>query len=586
MLSLPAPFHATGDALCYARVVEPPRWFGAFQEKTLVCNAAARNAIDRVCQQGGFTQSWAREEQDGFVAMTKLPLVVLVHLMLGLPAGSDKEVRSLLGAYSICMDPHARTCMNVIAGRRPHPRFGFVLDKFSLYYPDNAAIPAAWGSTWSLLHGYSFRTAVLDGSLNRAALSDVRRGTMRAAEGASFDRHKHLLVIDDDSEYEDCAYVQAVAGESDAARLQRIESMVSAMSAAYAGEGTLAMSYDPVERARGVTALESEWALLKAHLPAGTRARPTLRQAGDKVLDMVREAAKQEGKRQKPLLVLAAEAFLSAGHRAKTRPRPRRTLIFDGRRLRRLPAALVTLSSLALGGAAYVAAPPSTTPLWWLLLATVAFTLATVDMVVQDGPSSTPPRHSTNQNMSQQLMDAANPEGVTPSRKGQGGVSFSRRRSSSLVAQPLPEAARAFVGTWDVETIEDQPGDYDAYLQKLGVGWMMRSVAAKMRPSPTFSIEEGVLHSRAAGPAGSELHDVFTTGSVLNVSIGGKAVEMVYQWEGDVLQGIGRSAELAGGDAIQLRRWIPEEEPDTLRLESSFGGAATTRTYRRQVSPA
>ena len=46
------------DAWCYAVTVVPSRHFGAFVEKTLRCNPAARRAIDSVCHAGGFTQEW------------------------------------------------------------------------------------------------------------------------------------------------------------------------------------------------------------------------------------------------------------------------------------------------------------------------------------------------------------------------------------------------------------------------------------------------------------------------------------------------------------------------------------------------
>ena len=58
-------------------------------------------------------------------------------------------------------------------------------------------------------------------------------------------------------------------GESQEERLRRIDGMVAAMVAAY--PSVLAPSFDPEERQRGVTALESEWELLKryAAAPAG-----------------------------------------------------------------------------------------------------------------------------------------------------------------------------------------------------------------------------------------------------------------------------------------------------------------------------
>ena len=77
----------------------------------------------------------------------------------------------------------------------------------------------------------------------------------------------HGLVIDNDSAYEDCAYVSARPEEKAEAREIRIDGLVKAMVASFGGpQGILAPSFDPEERARGVTALEGEWNLLKQQL--------------------------------------------------------------------------------------------------------------------------------------------------------------------------------------------------------------------------------------------------------------------------------------------------------------------------------
>lgn len=269
---LPASFDTKGPAICRAVAVASPngyrRSFGPFAEKTLECDLPARRAIDDMCERGGFTQAWAPGvSPDGFYTMTKIPVVVLVHALLGLPEAADDAAHSLTGAYGICMDPDVRTCMNVIVGRRSS-KAGYVLDKFSLYYPDNAAAPitaaTALGSHWDLLRGYSFRTAALNGSLNRAGLAGLRHGSIPCAPSTSFDRAKHGLAIDAASEYEDCAYLSLRQGESDAERVRRVDGMVEEMVAAYGGEGgVLALSFDPAERAAGVTALEAEWNLVK-----------------------------------------------------------------------------------------------------------------------------------------------------------------------------------------------------------------------------------------------------------------------------------------------------------------------------------
>merc|ERR550532_587941 len=61
-IKLPAPWFPVepGEALCWVVPAKSRRGFGAFEEKTLKCNPAARSAIDQVCAEGGFTQSWER----------------------------------------------------------------------------------------------------------------------------------------------------------------------------------------------------------------------------------------------------------------------------------------------------------------------------------------------------------------------------------------------------------------------------------------------------------------------------------------------------------------------------------------------
>lgn len=254
-------FHVDpGAAKCRAVAVPSGRTFGPFPEKTLVCNLAGRRAIDLECRQGGFTQAWAEQVAVGDdgeqrFTMTKIPAIILVKMMLGLPPEAEAAVQSLVGAYAICMDPGVRTCMNVIVGRRPNGSGGYVLDKFSLYYPDNAAVPAEWGNNWDLLQGYSFRTAALSGSLNRAGLRGI---------AYDFPCDEHGLVIDEESAYEDCAYMRSIPGESNDARKDRINGMVKAMVDTFGGSGScLAASYDPAEQQQGLTALEGEWNLLQ-----------------------------------------------------------------------------------------------------------------------------------------------------------------------------------------------------------------------------------------------------------------------------------------------------------------------------------
>lgn len=118
-----------------------------------------------MCWNGGFTQSWAGRDESGssssqhepFTKMEKIPVIILVKLMLGLQEAQSNVVDALTGAYSICMKPDSRTCVNVIVGRHVDVSTGgFVLDKFSLYYQSNADVPQEWGSKWDLLRGYAF----------------------------------------------------------------------------------------------------------------------------------------------------------------------------------------------------------------------------------------------------------------------------------------------------------------------------------------------------------------------------------------------------------------------------------------------
>ena len=51
---------------------------------------------------------------------------------------------------------------------------------------------------------------------------------------------------------EDCAYVSTIDGETDEARVSRIDGMVEGMVAAYGTQGILSMSFDPAEQADGV----------------------------------------------------------------------------------------------------------------------------------------------------------------------------------------------------------------------------------------------------------------------------------------------------------------------------------------------
>ena len=90
---------------------------------------------------------------------------------------------------------------------------------------------------------------------------------MAVRDGVIFDGATHGLVIDNDSAYEDCAYVTTIADETPEARMARIDGLVKAMVASYGGaQGILAPSFDPLEREQNITALEGEWNLLKKQI--------------------------------------------------------------------------------------------------------------------------------------------------------------------------------------------------------------------------------------------------------------------------------------------------------------------------------
>ena len=53
---------------------------------------------------------------------------------------------------------------------------------------------------------------------------------------------------------------------------------------------------------------------------------------------------------------------------------------------------------------------------------------------------------------------------------------------------PLPPEAHAFLGTWNQKSVEN----YDAFLSdSVGLTWALRKVAMRIKPKPTWSLEEG-----------------------------------------------------------------------------------------------
>ena len=114
---------------------------------------------------------------------------------------------------------------------------------------------------WPIINGYSFRTAIFDGNLNRDALNDLRHNKLQIINKCEFKKELYGLKIDDDSEYEDCGYMEGISGETKEKLMNRIKKMVDNIVKSYecdSEECILAYSYDPEERKNNVTAIESE----------------------------------------------------------------------------------------------------------------------------------------------------------------------------------------------------------------------------------------------------------------------------------------------------------------------------------------
>jgi len=254
-------FGADEDNVCYVGPVPNGRMFGQFKEKNLVCNESAQKAINRLCDTRGFEYGWSKYQGNAqFQILSKTPATPILNLIMG--DTDETTIKELEGAYSVCMDPLKRTCVNVFVGRRENIDKKWSVDKFSLFYPDNTIAYAMWGIQWPLLPGYSFRTAVLNGTLNRGDLRGLKNGTLPTKY--KFEAKTHGLVISDDSEYEDCAFVAQIPNESTEDLCARIDRLVVTMICAYGGPGgILALSYDPKENQENMSALQSEWELLQ-----------------------------------------------------------------------------------------------------------------------------------------------------------------------------------------------------------------------------------------------------------------------------------------------------------------------------------
>jgi hypothetical protein len=265
-------FNDCHDGICYIANIKNGRKFGDFIEKTLLCNESAHNVINNICDEYNYTSSseeYKNNEEfennkDKLLIFTKLPVIILIRLMISL----DKEdvVSQLTGAYPIAMTPNKCTCMNIIVGRRKNEDNSYNIDKFSLYYPNNHLCYKLYGKNWPILNGYAFRTAVLNGILNRSDLNKLRFNEIIQNKDINFIKESYGLKIDDLSEYEYCAYIEGVSSETSQEHLSRIENMVKHMVKAYHGEqGVLALSYDKKEKEENITALEGEFKLFKKY---------------------------------------------------------------------------------------------------------------------------------------------------------------------------------------------------------------------------------------------------------------------------------------------------------------------------------
>jgi len=271
-------FNDCDDGICYIINVKNGRKFGNFIEKTLVCNESAHEVINNICDEYDFQACSIEfngkecfEDHEDFkdvknklFIFTKLPVIILIKLMISLE--SEDVVSEISGGYPIAMTPDECTCINIIVGRRKNEDSSYNIDKFSLYYPNNHLAYKLYGKNWPILNGYAFRTAILNGTLNRSDLSNLRYNEITQNKDANFIKETYGLKIDDLSEYEDCAYVEGVSGESSQEHLSRIENMVNNMIKAYHGDhGVLALSYDKKENQENITALESEFKLFKKY---------------------------------------------------------------------------------------------------------------------------------------------------------------------------------------------------------------------------------------------------------------------------------------------------------------------------------
>lgn len=153
------------------------------------------------------------------------------------------------------------------------------------------------------------------------------------------------------------------------------------------------------------------------------------------------------------------------------------------------------------------------------------------------------------------------------------------QKSSRTGRRGIPANARRFCGTWEVEST----AGYDAYLQKLGLSWAKRKAAAALRPMPTYTIRDSVLHGSTPGVLGTPMQDVFSTGHTKRSSMGGYAVDVQYSWRPNgtlVARVRSVDSKLAEGKAFEVWRWV-DQRSGRLVATSSVDGCEYVRWYRR-----
>lgn len=223
----------------YVKINKTKRKFGRFEENILEFDYDAKRIFEELFASQGYEADWKEGEET--CLLTKTPVILLIKIMLFV-----EDEKPFIGAYSVSCNPDSRTSINVIAGRITDAKGRISVQKFSLYYPDNKLCYEAWGRNWSLLHGFSFRTGVVKGTLNRIQFIDL----CKKVNG---------LRYDENSLYEDASYFSSDVDEKDESIIHRVNKVIQGL---LTYKHVLSMSFDPSEKENGVTAVESEWKLL------------------------------------------------------------------------------------------------------------------------------------------------------------------------------------------------------------------------------------------------------------------------------------------------------------------------------------